>query len=106
MKLHRILCLGAAILIPQLALAKLPLPNDSFGSVEGLLDFWAQADPQAASKYQEQKKVLVGDATEKEAAEARQTQEYKDGYQGITTELAKVPREKAIKVCTAYLEGK
>ena len=106
MKIHRILCLGAALVVPQLALAKLPLPNDAFGKIEGTLDFCAQADSQAASKYQERKKVLVGDATEKEVAEARQTQEYKDGYQEISAQLAKVPKEKAVKACTAYLEGK
>ena len=106
MRLHRIRCLGAAILVPQLTLAKLPLPKDSFGSVEGILDFCAKADSQSASKYQERKKVLVGDATEKEVAEARETKEYKDGYLAITTKLAEVPKEKAIEACTAYQEGK
>ena len=106
MKIHRILCLGAALVIPQLALAKLPLPNDSFGKIEGTLDFCAQADPQGAATYQQAKKVVVGDATEKEVAEARKTQEYKDGYQEISDQLAKVPKEKAVKACTAYLEGK
>jgi len=106
MKIHRILCLGAALVIPQLVLAKLPAANDSFGKMEGILDFCAQADSQAAAKYQERKKVIAGDATEKEIAEARQTQEYKDGYQGVSDELAKVPKEKAVKTCAAYLEGK
>jgi hypothetical protein len=32
-------------------------------------------------KYQERKKVIVGDTPEKEVAEVRQTQEYKDRYQ-------------------------
>jgi hypothetical protein len=106
MKIHRILCLGAALVIPQLALAKLPLPNDSFGKIEGTLDFCAQADPQGAATYQQAKKVVAGDATEKEVAEARKTQEYKDGYQAITDELAKMPKEKVVKACTARLEGK
>jgi hypothetical protein len=82
------------------------LPNDSFGRIEGTLDFCAQADPQGASTYQQAKKVVVGDATEKEVAEARKTQEYKDGYQAISDELAKMPKEKAVKACTASLEGK
>ncbi|MGC1451126.1 MAG: hypothetical protein WA830_13945 [Candidatus Sulfotelmatobacter sp.] len=106
MKLHRIVCLGAVLVIPQLLLAKLPATNDSFGKMEGILDFCAQADSQSASKYQERKKVLAGDATEKEIAEARETQEYKDGYQAVSDELGKVPKEKAVKACTAYLEGK
>jgi hypothetical protein len=106
MKIHRILCLGAALVIPQLALAKLPLPSDAFGKIEGTLDFCAQADPQSAPTYQQAKKVVVGNASEKEVAEARKTQEYKDGYQEISDELAKVPKEKAVQACSAYLEGK
>jgi len=106
MKLHRILCLGAALVIPQLALAKLPLPNDALGKIEGTLDFCAQSDPQSASTYQQAKKAVVGDASEQEVAEARKTQEYKDGYQEISDQLAKVPKEKVVQACSAYLEGK
>src|SRR5438445_224363 len=72
MKMFRILCVSAAILIPQLVLAKLPFPNDAFGKVEGILDFCAKADPQSAAKYQAHKKALVKDVPEKEVAEARQ----------------------------------
>ena len=61
MKIHRILCLGAALVIPQLALAKLPLPSDAFGRMEGTLDFCAQADPKGASTYQQAKKAVAGD---------------------------------------------
>ncbi len=39
-------------------------------------------------------------------ADARNAQEDKDGYRGISDELAKVPKDKAVKVCSAYLEGK
>jgi hypothetical protein len=105
MKLHRILCLGAAIVIPQLALAKLPLSNDAFGRIEGTLDFCAQTDPQAAPKYQERKRSLVRDVPEKEVAEARKTQEYKDAYQWVSAELAKVPKDKAAETCAASVEG-
>jgi hypothetical protein len=105
MKIHRILCLGIAIVIPQLALAKLPFSNDAFGRIEGTLDFCAHADPQAAQKYQEGKKQMVRDVPEKEVAEARKTQEYKDAYQWMSTELGKVPKDKAAEVCAASLEG-
>ena len=59
MKIHRILCLGAAILVPELAGAKLPLSNDAFGKLEGSLDFCVKADPQGAEKLQEIKKQTV-----------------------------------------------
>jgi hypothetical protein len=106
MKTHRILCLSAALLVPQIAGAKLPFPNNSFGTVEGILEFCAKADSQSASEYQDRKKLIVDDATEKEVAEARLTQEYKDSYKVISDELAKVPEDQAAKACSAYLEGK
>jgi hypothetical protein len=106
MNTRRILCLIAALLIPQLAGAKLPLPDNSLGKIEGILDFCAKADPQAAPKYQERKKLIVDDATEKEVADARKAQEYNDGYQEVSDKLAKVPKDKAVKACSAYLEGK
>jgi hypothetical protein len=106
MKIQRIFCLGVALMIPELALAKLPMPNDALGKMEGTLDFCAQADPQAASQYQDLKKVIVGDASEQEVAEARKTQEYKDGYQEVSDQLAKVPKDKVVQACTAYRQGK
>jgi hypothetical protein len=105
MKMLRILCIGAAILIPELVLAKLPFSNDAFGTVEGILDFCANTDPQSATKYQEQKKALVKDATEKEVAEARQSQEYKDAYDAVGAELGNEPKEKVAEACAASLEG-
>jgi hypothetical protein len=105
MKILRILCLVAAIVIPQLVLAELPFTNDAFGKVEGILDFCAKVNPQAASKYQEQKKALVKDVPEKEVAEARKTQEYKDAYDAVTSELGQLPKDKAVEACAASQEG-
>ena len=105
MKIYRIVCLAAAIVISPFALAKMPFPIDAFGKIEGTLDFCAQADPQAAPKYQEQKKQMVRDVPEQEVSEARSTQEYKDAYEWISTELGKVPKDKAVQTCRASVEG-
>jgi hypothetical protein len=105
MKIHRMLCLSALLALPNLALAKLP-PNSTLGQMEGTLDFCAQIDPQSASKYQEFKKVLVQGEPEKDVAEARQTKEYKDAYDAIGEALGQVPKDKALKACTNFLEGK
>jgi hypothetical protein len=99
-------CLGSALLIPQMAGATLPLPNDSFGKIEGILDFCAKADSQSATKYQERKKLIADAASEKEVADARNAQEYKDAYQEITDALVKVSQDEAVKACSAYLGGK
>ena len=105
MKIYRILRLGAALVVPQLVVAELPLPNDAFGKVEGTLDFCAQIDSGAAAKYQEQKQLLVRDVPEKEVAAARETTEYQDAYAWTGDELGKLPKDKAVKACTASLES-
>jgi len=104
--IYRILCLGSFLVLAQLALAKLPFSNDAFGKVEGTLDFCTQADAQNAPKYQEGKQALVRDVPENEVKEARDSKEYKDAYSEISDQLAKVPKEQAVKSCRDYLEGK
>jgi hypothetical protein len=101
MRIRRIFCLGTALLLPPLLLAKLPFSNDAFGRVEATLDSCAQADPAGAPKYQEQKKALVKDVPEKEVSEARASQEYRDAYDATTTEIGKQPKDKVVEACTA-----
>src|SRR6266853_1972384 len=83
MKIHRILFVCLAIMIPQLVNAKLPFTNDVFGRLEGTFDFCAKADAGPAPKYREFAKLLVKDVPDKELTEARMTAEYKDSYEGM-----------------------
>jgi len=106
MKIFRIACLSAALALPPLALAKLALPNDLFGKVEGTLDFCAQANPQSAAKYQEQKKALVQGASDQELTEARASKEYKEGYDAANDEMGKQPKDQVKKACAAVLAPK
>ena len=106
MKIHRMLFWAAAIVIAQMALAKLPFSNDALGQIEGTLDFCARVNSEAAPKYQERKKAMVADVPEKELAEARGTKEYKDAYEGIGSKLGEVPKPQAVEACRAYLDGK
>jgi len=106
MKIYRILCLVAALGIAQLAQAKLPFPNDVFGRIEATLDFCAQANPEAAQKYQEGKKQIARDVPEQEVAEARATTEYKDAYESISAQLGEAPRDQAVEACKAAVEDK
>ena len=106
MKLEKALCLGVALLIPELALAKLPFSNELFGKVEGTLDFCTQIDPPKAEKYQEKKKLIVKNLPDNEVAEARATEEYKTAYHSTTEEAAKGPKDEAVKSCSAALEPK
>jgi hypothetical protein len=106
MKIHRVICLGAALMVATPALAKMPYTNDAFGKVEGTLDFCAQVDSHSASKYQERKKALVKDVPQKEVDEARESKEYKDAYDWVTDEFGKAPKDQAVQACSAYLDGK
>jgi hypothetical protein len=105
MKIHRTLCLCVAVVMPQLANAELPFPNEVFAKFEGTLDFCAQVNPKDVQVYEKEKKLLLQGAPEKDAAEARNTQEYKDAYESTKNELGQLPRNKALEVCTASLEG-
>lgn len=106
MKIHRILFLLTTVVIPQLAQATLPFSNEVFGKIEGTFDYCARVDSQAASRYQERKKAMVRDVPEKEVAEARGTKEYKDAYESMSGELAKVPKDQAVAACKASLDDK
>lgn len=106
MRMFRIVCLSAVLAVSPLALAKLALPNDAFGRIEGALDYCSKADPQSAPKYQEKKKVLVQGASDQEVAEARASEEYKGGYDSATDEMDKQPKDQVKKTCTAALEAK
>ena len=103
MEICRILCLSATIAISQLALAELP-PNSALGQVEGTLDFCAQVDQRSAAKYQKYKKILIQGVPEQEVAEARKSTEYKEAYDAIGEALGKVPKDQAVKACTALLK--
>jgi hypothetical protein len=106
MKVFRIACVSAVLTLAPLALATLPAPEGVLGKVEGAFDFCAQADPQSADQYQKKKKEFVKGATDEELAEARASQDYKDGYQSATDEMSKQPKDEAKKTCAAALAGK
>lgn len=106
MRIFRIVCVSAILMLASLAIAKLAVPNGVLGQTEGALDFCAQADPQSAEKYQEKKKTLVQGASEEELAEARGSDEYKEAYQSATDEMSKQSKAEVKKACAAALAGK
>ena len=77
----------------------------SLAQIESILDFCASANPQDTSNYKEFKNMLVGGASETELADARKKQEYKDSYQAESEELAKQPKQKAVKACSSLFES-
>ena len=106
MKIQRILYLLAAVLVAELALAKMPFTNEVFGKVEGTFDYCARIDSQSTAKYEKRKKDLVKDVPEDEVAAARKTVEYKTGYEWISNELPKMSKEEVVSACAAAVDGK
>ena len=106
MRIHRILCLCVAMVVPQLALAQVPFTNETFGKLEGTLAFCGQINSRAAAKYKEQAKLLVRETPEKDVTKARNTQEYKEAYDRAGTELGKMSRVQAVEACSSFLDPK
>lgn len=106
MRIARIFCLLALLVFTSGAFAKLALPNDIFGKIEGALDACAKVDPSSAVKYAEKKKELAQGATDQEVSDARASDEYKQGYAAGSEEISKQPKDQAKKACAAALESK
>lgn len=104
MKTNRILCLCAAIMFPQLALAELPFTDQSLGTAQATVDFCAQIDPGTATKYQQQVTLLVQGVSEDEVAKIRSTDDYKDAYARASAALAEVSKPDAAEACNRFLE--
>lgn len=94
----------AAILLPGLALADDTLPDArSLATVEAILDYCAKVDPPAASKYQDQIKLMAQGANDDELAKVRKSDEYLQQHASMDEFLAKVDEHNAKKVCAQHL---
>jgi hypothetical protein len=101
MRFHGLVLCCTAIALPQPASAQLPFSNDALGKLERTLSYCAEMNPNAAAKYQELSKRLLQGVPEKDLSEARATAEYKNSYDSIGAELAKVSKDEAAKACDA-----
>jgi hypothetical protein len=106
MKTRNLLSFTAALLLCQVAFAKMPFSNDMFGRVESTLDQCAQIDQGSAEKYAVKKKELVKDATSAEVEAARSSDEYKAAYKAMSEQLAQMPKDEVKNACAAALAGK
>ncbi|PYX40899.1 MAG: hypothetical protein DMG81_04975 [Acidobacteria bacterium] len=104
MRIYKFFYLLVAVLIAQVALAKMPFTNEVFGKMEGTLDYCARVDSTAADKYQQKKKDVFKSVPQNEVDEARRTEEYKAGYDWASEELPKMPKTEVSSACAASLE--
>lgn len=103
MRVHRLVVLGVALVVPQLGGAQLPIPTEAFGKMEGVLDFCAKANPKDAAKYEKIRTELVKNAPDKDLPQMRKTQAYKDAFEQAKSEFTKMPKDKVVEACSASL---
>ncbi len=72
----------------------------TLGKVEGLLDFCAKVTGRLPTKDGVGAGRMLGATSEQLVAEARQSDEYRDGYDAITADLDQVPVDQARKACS------
>jgi len=104
-KFKSLLGFTLALILCQLAVAKMPFSNDVFGRVESTLDHCAQIDQGSSEKYATKKKELVKDATSAEVEAARSSDEYKAAYKDMSEQLTQMPKDEVMQACTASLKG-
>lgn len=105
MKTYRIICLCAAIVIPQAALAEPSVTDQSLGTSQATVDFCTQADPSTAAKYQEQMTQMVKDMSAEELAKLQGSDDYKDAYARTSTALSNIAKPDAIVACSRFLNA-
>jgi hypothetical protein len=101
-KNHRLLLF--VFVLPQLALAELPVNHQSLGTVQAVVDFCVQMKPADAAKYQEQAGLLVSGLASEELSRVREADDYKEAYATTKEALSKVDTKDAAKDCDGYLE--
>jgi hypothetical protein len=105
MKWFRILCLAFVfVAAPQLSPAAPDAPPDALGRVEATVNFCVQADAEWADKYKEIGKKSAANMSDKQLANARNSTQYKEAYRATSTELAKIPANKAVETCREALK--
>ena len=101
MKIRHILV--AAMALPQLALADLPITRQGLGTVQAALDFCAQINPGGAAKYREHAEYMMQGVSREELAELRAADEYKEVYLSVSTALGQVATQEAVETCSSFL---
>jgi hypothetical protein len=103
MKINSIFFLLVFTALPPLILAFAPIPAASLGQVEATVAFCGRVDSKSADKYEDLRKRIIKGVSQEELTETRNSSQYKESVQAVTTELGKLPTDKAVESCRAAL---
>ncbi len=101
MKVSRILCLCAAVALPQFAAAESAADAQGMAIVQAVLSFCAKVDPKNAASFQAQERNVVPGGSEKQLESVRESGAYKQAFKSITDVLEELPRSAAAQTCAA-----
>ncbi len=91
----------AWLAVPLLVHADTPSVNPhALGTVESILNYCARLDPAAAVKLREQVKQLAQGASDRQLAEVRNSNEYRESYDSVVDFVAKVDEHNAKRICS------
>ena len=102
-KFQRIVLIAAVL--PQFALADLPVNHQSLGTVQAVVDYCVQVKPADAARFEEQAELLVSGLSKEELSKVRSADDYKKAYAATNEALDKVDVSEATKACDGYLQG-
>jgi hypothetical protein len=105
-KLARILCSLAIVIMPQLVNAEIPFTAQSMANLQATIDFCGKSEPKEAAKIQEQVKHLVQSLPEKEVASVLESDDYKSAYEAISSALESLAKPQADETCLRLLHPK
>lgn len=106
LKIVSVVCIPVALAISQLAAAaERPAPAP-LGQVESILDSCAAAKPKESENYKKQRAKLTEGVPEKEVAEIRSSEEYREAYSTIRERFDHASREEVDKACSVFLGRK
>ncbi|HEY0745102.1 MAG TPA: hypothetical protein VGD63_00270, partial [Steroidobacteraceae bacterium] len=101
MRVLKILCVGAGLLIAGSAWADQSAPDpQALGTIEALVGYCSKVAPAEAVKFQEQIKQLLKGQSEKEVAGIRGSDEYRKAYDTMAAFVAKVDQRNAKVACS------
>jgi hypothetical protein len=99
MKVSHVLYVLAAVALPPLAQADAPLSPRALGALQGVVDFCSRVDPKDSKQLGQQAGLLMRGLSANTIAADKNTAEYKQAYQTLSTVLKEWPADEAVANC-------
>lgn len=97
------LMLAALGALAPVAHAELQLSAAALGQLEAVVEHCGRVNAASAEGYKSFAKGLMGNATDKELAEARESAEYRAAYAAASEQIGKLSKEESDKACAEGL---